>query len=87
MDFKRIWMVYEIKPKVENTGGMSTVTCVPVDNDDTAEADMQIENLLKLGWRIASTCPVTATMNILNPKGDDVYLTYTKGIEIFMVKE
>lgn len=87
MDFKRIWMGYASNPEMANHSGSITAICGPVDNDDTAKADKEIESLLKLGWRIASTCPVTATTNILNRKeGVDVYLTYTKGIEIFMVK-
>ncbi len=87
MKYKRVWMEYKVEQKLINSSGMVTVNYGPVDNDDTEAADKEISELLNAGWKIVSTCPVTASTNILNPEGDDVYVTYTRGIEVFMVKE
>ena len=63
------------------------MTAYPTDDEKTEKVDTEIQNLITQGWRIVSTAPVTGSINILNPKGTDVYYTYTTGIEVFMVKE
>jgi hypothetical protein len=87
MEFKRVWMSYKVEQELSNSSGMIVVSYSPVDNDETEAADQEISDLLNEGWKIVSTCPVTGSINILNRDGEDVYVTFTKGIEVFIVKE
>lgn len=80
-------MAYKAEHNISNSGGMVIVNYTPVDNDDTEAADKEILKLLNAGWKIVSTCPVTGSTNVLNTDGEDVYATFTRGIEVFMVKE
>ena len=85
--FKRVWLEYKSEQNVSSSSGMVISTAYPTDGKKTEKGDTEIQNLISQGWRIVSTAPVTGSLNILNPKGDDVYHTYTTGIEVFMVKE
>ena len=87
MEYKRIWLKYSTEANTEYSSGMISASCYPSDNEDTAVADKEIKSYLNNGWRIVSTCPVTASKNFLTAKGDDVYLTFTSGIEVFMVRD
>lgn len=87
MEYKRIWMPYKLEQNIDNSGQMTIVTHSPVDNNDTLAAESQVKTLLKSGWKIVSTCPVIGSMNVMNSEGDDLVSTFTKGIEIFLVKE
>ena len=87
MEYKRVWMAYKTEQNISGSGGMVNVSFFPVDNEETETADQEISDLLNLGWKIVSTCPVAGSTNILNSDGDDVYVTFTRGIEVFMVKE
>ena len=87
MEYKRIWLKYGNETKIDGSDGMINAQCFPIDNNETTTADNEIKAHLNNGWKIVSTCPVTASNNILNPKGVDVYLTFTSGIEVFMVKD
>ena len=57
------------------------------ESDYSAVAGREIKQLLDLGWTIESTCPIIGSTKILNSKGNDVYTTYTIGIEVYMVKK
>ena len=85
--FKRVWLTYKSDPSSDSSSGLLITTFLPNDDENTKKADTEIQNLITQGWRIVSTAPVTGSINILNPKGTDVYHTYTTGIEVFMVKE
>ena len=85
--FKRVWLKYKTEVDFKNSAGMTTVEVYPTDNENTQKADDEIQDLIKEGWKIVSTAPVNKSSNILNPAGNDVYATYTSGIEVFMVKE
>ena len=89
MEYKRIWMPY-------NTDFFDTLMYVaPVDDEDTNKADDEIKQLLKKGWRIVSTAPVTESRaynkkgfcDMPNLGGSDMVYTYTRGLEAFLVKE
>ena len=85
--FKRVWLKSKLGQDVSSSSGMVIMTAYPTDDEKTEKVDTEIQNLITQGWRIVSTAPVTGSINILNPKGTDVYYTYTTGIEVFMVKE
>ena len=85
--FKRVWLKSKLEQDVSSSSGMVIMTAYPTDDEKTEKVDTEIQNLITQGWRIVSTAPVTGSINILNPKGTDVYHTYTTGIEVFMVKE
>ena len=85
--FKRIWLPYHQKDDLKNSNGMVYATRYPIDDEKTEKANNKIQNLITQGWRIVSTAPVTASFNLINPKGDDMYHTFTSGIEVFLVKE
>ena len=87
MEFKRVWMAYKVEQELSNSNGMVVVLYSPLDNEETEAADQEISDLLNKGWKIVSTCPITGSVNILKRDGDDVYATFTRGIEVFMVKE
>ena len=87
MDYKRIWLKYHTKQQIDDSDNMLTINAIPTESDDSTAADREIKQLLNLGWTIESTCPIIGSTNILNSKGDDVYTTYTIGIEVFMVKK
>jgi hypothetical protein len=87
MEYKRIWLKYSTEANFENSDGMLNTTCFPSDNEETVDTDNEILSLLSKGWRIVSTCPVTASKNILTSKGNNIYLTFTSGIEVFMIKD
>ena len=86
MQYKRIWMPYKTEAKTSNVSGMVIVEHSPCDDENTEKADKEIAALLANGWQIVSTCPVNESSNILNRDGDDVYASYTRGIEVFMIK-
>ena len=89
MEYKRIWMPY-------NTDFFDALMRVsPYDDEDTNKADDEIKQLLKKGWRIVSTAPVTESRaynkkgfcNMPNRYGTDMVYTFTRGLEVFLVKE
>ncbi len=85
--FKRVWLPYKQEQNSSESSGMLFISSFPTDDEKTEKANTEIQNLITQGWRIVSTAPVTGSLNIWNPKGDDVYHTFTTGIEVFMVKE
>ena len=85
--FKRVWLRYKSEANVSSPSGMVISRNHPTDDENTKKGDTEIQNLITQGWRIVSTAPVTGSYNFLDPKGVNVYHTYTTGIEVFMVKE
>ena len=72
----------------DQNGRQNTVLYSPNDGERTLKADKEISKHIEEGWKIVSTCPITASINLLHDRGrDDVYATYTQGIEVFMVKD
>lgn len=68
--------------------GQAKVLFSPNDGERTLKADKEIRKNIEEGWKIVSTCPITASINLLHDRGrDDVYATYTQGIVVFMVKD
>ena len=84
--FKRVWLPYKQEQTSSISSGMVISASYPADDEKTEKANTEIQNLITLGWKIVSTAPVTGSLNYLHPKGDDVYHTFTTGIEVFMVK-
>ena len=85
--FKRVWLPYKQEQNTSNSSGMVIISYFPTDDEKTEKASTEIQNLITQGWRIVSTAPVTGSLNLLRSEGDDVYHTFTTGIEVFMVKE
>ena len=85
--FKRVWLPYKNDMNTFNTSRNLNSTFYPIDDESTETANTEIQNLITQGWRIVSTAPLTGSCNIWDPEGDDVYATFTTGIEVFMVKE
>jgi hypothetical protein len=85
--FKRVRLRYKSEANASSSSGMVISIAHPTDDEKTKKGDTEIQNLITQGWRIVSTAPVTGSYNILNPKGENAYHTYTTGIEVFMVKE
>jgi hypothetical protein len=85
--YKRVWLRYQCDQQISNSSGLTVVNVNPIECKESKEADAEIQKLITLGWRIVSTSPVTSSVNFLNPKGDDMYATYTSGIEVFLIKE
>ena len=69
MEFLRIWLPYQADfSSVESKEGkgkskisVSITNCVPIDNNETKKAHNEINELLKKGWEIVSTAPITGT--------------------------
>jgi hypothetical protein len=89
MKFKRIWIPYGRQTFIERDRSTNVLNCniYPVDSEESQDADRLIEKMLNEGWKIVSTTPVTASENSLLAGGDDVYWSFTRGIEVFMIKE
>jgi hypothetical protein len=87
--FKRVWLPYKRKLNTDNSNGMISIGCYPTDDEKTEKASTEIQNLIAQGWRIVSTAPVTGSLNVFFSVSDDndIYHTFTMGIEVFMVKE
>jgi hypothetical protein len=80
MNFKKVWIGYN----TEREG----LTLFPYDNEDTETAVDEIDQLIKEGWKIVSTCPITATQISRDLKSTEYQTyTFTSGIEVFLVKE
>ena len=65
--------------------------CVPYDFDDSDDANVDLASLLNEGWKIVSTCPVTAT-RVETDKSNrwnvvTKTFTYTDGIEVFLTRD
>ena len=83
-----MYLPFKNEPQWNSQKGQTTVLYSPNDGEKTFEADREIRKHIEEGWKIVSTCPITASINLLHDKGrDDVYATYTQGIEVFMIKE
>ena len=89
MEYKRMWIPYDTdfsKP---------LMYVFPSDNEDTNNADEEIKHLLKVGWHIISTAPITESRaynkegncDLPGAGGSDMVYTFTSGIEVFLVKE
>ena len=83
--FKRVWLPYTQENSSESSGVQAVISSYPTDDEETEKANTEIQNLITLGWRIVSTAPVTGSLNLLHHEMDDVYHTFTTGIEVFMV--
>ena len=88
MEYKRIWMSYDY----DFLDGL--MSAIPMDSEDTKKADKEIAKLLKEGWRIISTAPVTGSRAYnerglcgIPNMGSDMVYTFTCGIEVFLVKD
>ena len=88
MEYKRIWMSYDYN-------FLDVLMYVsPTDSEDTKKADKEIAKLLKQGWRIISTAPITMS-RAYNERGhcgmpnvgSDMVYSFTCGIEVFLVKD
>ncbi len=86
-DFKRVWLPYKTESEHTRESALFSVSLVPVDDDETLKADAEIRKLVNEGWKIVSTSGVMASRNLLVAGADDSYLTYTSGIEVFLVKD
>ena len=83
-----MYLHFKNEPQWDSQKGQTKVLYSPHDGEGTLKADKEIRKNIEEGWKIVSTCPITASINLLHDKGrDDVYATYTQGIEVFMVKE
>ena len=74
MDFKRVWIGY-----FPNDG-------IPVDSEETEKNDQEVLDLLNDGWEIVSTVPITASREFFID-GKFIALTYTSGVDVFMIKK
>lgn len=84
-NYKRLWLPF--KSGLEDRDSVTKWTIVEgYESEDCKKVDKEISELLKKGWSIASTSPVTATANKPSDYGGIVQFTYTAGIEVFMVK-
>ena len=80
MYFKKVWMGYETQKEINKM--------FPYDNENTEKSVNEIGQLLKEGWKIASTSPVTASTVLKDPFSNQYHTyTFTSGIEIFLIKE
>jgi len=86
MEFKRIYLPYKINARPQGTD-MVQMRWSASDDESTYKVDKQIKQMLADGFKIVSTCAITECLNILNRTWDDVNASYTKGIEVFMVKD
>lgn len=86
-DFKRVWLPYKTESQHSSGDGFVSVVLEPIDDNETHQAETEIRKLVKEGWKIVSTCGVMGSKNLLVAGADDSYLTYTTGVEVFMVKE
>ena len=90
MEFKRIWMPYNV-----DFDHVAYMQVSPCDDEYTTKGENEIKQHLKEGWRIVSTAPVTesraynkkGSCKMPNTGGPDMVYTFTKGLEIFLVKE
>lgn len=87
MDFKRVWIKFDKKIDSVVKDGTVICECLPMEGEDSKYSDHEIISLLNSGWKIVSTTPVIGTVNLINAVGGNSYLTYTSGIEVFMVKD
>ena len=84
-NYKRLWLSF--KSGLEDLDNVTSFTdTLPMESEDSKKVDKEISELLKKGWSIASTSPVTATSVRPLYKGGTQQFTYTVGIEVFMVK-
>ena len=84
-NYKRLWLRY--KSGLEDRGSVTKWTIASAyESEDNKKVDKEISELLKKGWSIASTSPVTATAVMPSDSGGTQQFTYTEGIEVFMVK-
>ena len=86
MEFKRIYLPYKINASPQGSD-IIQMRWSASDDESTFKVDKQIKQMLADGFKIVSTCAITECLNMLNRNGDDVYASYTKGIEVFMVKD
>ena len=87
MDFKRVWIKFDRKIDSVVKDGTVICECLPMEGEDSMNSDYEISSLLNTGWKIVSTTPVIGSVNLINAAGGNSYLTYTSGIEVFMVKD
>ena len=87
MEFKRIYLPYKVNNKPQKSNNGIQMTWSACDDKSTCKVDKQIEQLLANGFKIVSTCAITECLNLLIRNGENVYASYTKGIEVFMVKD
>tara|TARA_B100002019_G_C20889472_1_gene412730 strand:+ start:111 stop:389 length:279 start_codon:yes stop_codon:yes gene_type:complete len=86
-NFKRLSYIYNVQ--FENSRyKFPDYDMTPYDSDHSKKVDKEISELLKNGWSIASTSPVTATSIRIGSSADGgtKQFTYTIAIEVFMVK-
>ena len=83
MEYKRVWMPYNTSPDL---GDGKIVICNPSDNEKTSKAESEIKKLISEGWEIISTAPVIGSMSVNLPHLK-YNVSYTTGIEIFLVKK
>ena len=79
-NYKRLWLSF--KSGLEDLDNVTSFTdTLPMESEDSKKVDKEISELLKKGWSIASTSPVTATSVRPLYKGGTQQFTYTVGIE------
>ena len=83
-----MYIPFDNDMQYDSNDGQSTVLYSPNDGERTLKADKEMRKNIEEGLKIVSTGPITASINLLHDRGrDDVYATYTQGIEVFMVKD
>jgi hypothetical protein len=87
MEFKRIYLPYNVNNKPQEKINKIQLTWSACDDKSTHKVDKQIEQLLADGFKIVSTCAITECLNLFIRNGEPAYASYTKGIEVFMVKD
>jgi hypothetical protein len=89
--FKRIYIPFKNQEEVAESKNqeINFEKWVPIDDDDTKNADREIEILLNDGWKIVSSCPITGTFSLKSAFQEEVTnnFVFTDGIEVLLVKE
>ena len=94
MQFKRIFIQFDRvdeEDEDKESNYFYQVVCSQ-EGEKSKEADLEVEKHLNEGWRIVSTSPVVASEIFIDRTTDASSqlirpLTFTDGIEVFLVKE
>lgn len=85
MEYKRLRIEFGVDAQTEKASGLVTTFLKPSESERSKAMDKVIVELLKQGWKIESTTPITSTMNALS-NGTIMNYTYTSAIEVFLTK-
>ena len=59
----------------------------PFKDSETLKAEVEIEELIKEGWKIVSTSELLGSLSFIDEYRNEFIYPVTKGILVFMVKE